>query len=112
MGKLETLDGAGAVGYTHAVHAIGTVESGTVTPLAANGHLQSLTNNGAFTLAPPVTNTTLVIHVTNGAAAGAITTSGWTLVDGDDLTVTDEDQFLLYAATSGDVSHLSVRALQ
>lgn len=59
-------------GYTVTTFSNGTVSSGTFTPAFANGQYQTLTNNGAFTLAAPTGNGSMRIEVTNGASAGAI----------------------------------------
>ena len=101
-------------GYTSDDYANGTVTSGTVTPAPATGqeNFQTLTNGGAFTLAPPAASCSVVIHVTNNGSAGTITTSGFTLVDGDSLTTTDTEEFLLYITKVSDVSRLTVAALQ
>lgn len=68
----------------------------------ANGNYVKLTNNGALTITAPAlgsnTATSIVILITNGASAGAIT---WTNFDantphGDSLTTTNGDDFLVY----------------
>jgi len=53
----------------------------------------------------------MVIEVTNGASAGAITTSGFTFVTGDSFTTTNGDKFMCYI-TKNQSSLLSVVALQ
>jgi hypothetical protein len=80
-----------AGGYTTTVYTgIGTITSGTVTPSPANGQFQAYTANGAHTLAPPSISSGQVsviqMVITNGASAGAITTSGFTTVTGDTPT--------------------------
>ena len=101
-------------GYTSDAYAHGTISSGTVTPAPATGeeNFQTLTNGGAFTLAPPAGNCSVVIQVTNNASAGAITTSGFTLVDGDTISTTDDDNFFFFIVKCGSFSSLTVKALQ
>ena len=85
-GSVSFTGGAIASIYT----GIGTITSGTVTPVPANGQFQAYTANGAHTLAPPsiAAGKTSVIQmiITNGASAGIITTSGFTTVTGDTPT--------------------------
>ncbi len=108
-----TLGGDLAAGFTSDDLARGT-GSGTETPAPGTGeeNFQTLTNNGAFTLAPPANSCVVIIHLTNAASAGAITTSGFTVVDGDALTTTDTDEFILTIIKINDVSWLNVKALQ
>jgi len=100
------------VGFASTIHDAGTKSSGTYTPDEANGNMQKFVNGGAHTLAPPANDCTLVLQQTNNASAGAITTSGFTLVDGDDFTTTDGHDFFLYITNSGTFSLLTVKALQ
>lgn len=103
--------GAG-VGAIATAGNLGTISSGTVTPLATtNGNFNYYTNNGAHTLAPPAGVCTMVIEIVNGASAGAITTSGFTKVTGDSLTTTNGHKFMCYI-TKNQSSLLSVVALQ
>lgn len=99
-------------GYSATPHAAGTKSTGTFTPDPANGNFQTATNGGAHTLAPPSSSCAMVIQYTNNASAGAITTSGFTKVSGDDLTTTDGDDFLFYITKVGSFSSLYVEALQ
>ena len=75
-------------GYAQTSYNAGTQSSGTFTPAEANGAMQRCVNGGAFTLAPPTNDTSLHIQMTNNASAGAVTTSGFTIVTGDSLTTT------------------------
>ena len=99
-------------GFTTTVYSEGTKSSGTFTPDPANGNMQSATNGGAHTLAPPSSSCTLIIQYTNNGSAGTITTSGFTLVDGDTISTTNGDDFLFYITKSGSFSYLHVKALQ
>jgi hypothetical protein len=102
------------VGYTATAENIGTVTTGTVTPNPATGNLKRYVNNGAHTLAPPSAtgDYTIVIQITNGASAGAITTSGFTKVTGSSLTTTNGDDFLLFITKLNGFTHLHAVALQ
>lgn len=109
--KADTADVLTA-GFAATIHAAGTKSSGTYTPDESDGNLQSATNGGAHTLAPPANDTTIIIQYTNNASAGAITTSGFTAVDGDTISTDDGDDFLFYITNFGSFSHLNVKALQ
>jgi hypothetical protein len=98
-------------GFGTTPHNAGTKSSGTYTPDEANGNIQYAVNGGAHTLAPMSNNGTVIIHYTNNGSAGAITTSGFTLVDGDSFTTTDTDEFLCFLTKANDVSYLTVKAL-
>ena len=107
-------------GYTAALDDDGTQSSGTYTADPDTGNTKALINGGAFTLAPPTAASGEAIHmqvlITNNASAGAVTTSGFTLVAGDDFTTTNGDDFLCYidVINKGGTtfSTLNVRALQ
>lgn len=93
---------------------IGTVSSGTTTPDAANGNYQYYTNNGAHTLAAPSTDCAIDVLVTNGASAGAITFSGFTVgsATGSTLTTTNTSKFLISIRRINGTSTYSIYALQ
>jgi hypothetical protein len=99
-------------GFACTVYDAGTKSSGTYTPDEADGNMQKFVNGGAHTLAPPANDCTLVLQQTNNASAGTITTSGFTLVDGDDFTTTNGHDFFLYITNSDSFSLLTVKALQ
>ena len=99
-------------GFATTAHGDGTKSSGTYTPDEADGNIQHVTNGGAHTLAPMINNGTVIVHYTNNGSAGAITTSGFTLVDGDSFTTTDTHEFLCFLTKANDVSCLTVKALQ
>lgn len=98
-------------GFDATSHNAGTKSSGTFTPDPADCNLQYAVNGGAFTLAPPASDTTMVVQITNNASAGAITTSGFTKVNGE-FTTTNGDDFMCYIARVNGFSHLNVVALQ
>lgn len=58
---------------------LGTVTSGTTTVDCGARDTQKMVRNGAFTLAMGANLGKCVLHVTNGASAGAITASGFTV---------------------------------
>lgn len=99
-------------GFASTPFDAGTKSSGTFTPDEANGNMQYCVNGGAFTLAPPTNNTSIVLQVTNNGSAGAITTSGFTKVTGDALTTTNGHDFFFFITKCNGFSHLSVQALQ
>lgn len=113
--KADTTDEL-AVGYTSANSDAGTKSSGTFTPDPRTSNFQHAVNGGAHTLAPPDYNCTMVILYKNNASAGSITTSGFTKVDGDDLTTTDGHSFFMFISRYNDgsttFSALTVKALQ
>lgn len=98
-------------GFTASSDNDGTVSSGTYTPDPLTGNFKYITANGAFTLAPPAAECSIVLEVLNGASAGAITTSGFTKVDGA-FTTTNGHKFLCAIVKTKNYSYLSITALQ
>jgi hypothetical protein len=100
-------------GFSLTSYNAGTA-SGTFTPNAMNGNYQYLTNNSAFTLAAPAGDSALDILITNGASAGAITFSGYTVSAsvGDALTTTSGNKFIISIRRINGVSSYSIKALQ
>lgn len=94
----------------------GVVSSGTVTPAFANGAEHKYTNNGAHTLAPPTVTagraTSITVEITNGASAGAITTSGFTKKIGDPFTTINGHKFKCFIHVGDAGSLLNVVAMQ
>jgi hypothetical protein len=103
-------------GYTASGYSAGTKSSGTFTPDPANGGFQYATNGGAHTLAPPSTgggdSVSVVLDYTNNGSAGAITTSGFTKVNGDAFDTTNGHKFRCYMTVGNAGSHLNVVAMQ
>jgi hypothetical protein len=103
-------------GYTTEVYSAGVKSAGTYTPDPTLGCFQYALNNGAHTLAPPSSNCSMTICYYNQASAGIITTSGFTMVTGDDFTTTNQSEFLCYITrtnnSGNNFSHLHVTALQ
>lgn len=73
--------------------SLGTISSGTVTPDPGDRPMQHYINGGAHTLAPSSNSGIYTVDITNNASAGAITTSGWTSVQGDSFTTVNGDKF-------------------
>lgn len=95
----------------------GTILTGTYTPdpLAASpANFRRLLNGGAFTLAAPTRAGpyTMVITLTNGAGAGAVTLSGFTKVSGDALTTTNGHKFFIFITKDEGLVSAVVQALQ
>lgn len=104
-------------GFDSDAQALGAITTGTVTPEvdgAGEENFKTLTANGAFTLAPPSTssNCTIIIQVTNGASAGTITTSGFTIVNGDTYETTNGNDYLFHIKKVGSFTSLTIEALQ
>lgn len=109
--KSDTTAGLTA-GFTATSYGAGTKSSGTFTPDPALGNFQHITANGAFTLAPPSSVCCIDIEVLNGASAGAITTSGFTKVNGDTYATTNAIKFIFHITKTNSYSRLSIEALQ
>lgn len=106
--KADTSDNL-TVGFTTDEYAHGEVTTGTVTVSLTVESVQTLTNGGAFTLAPPASGAGHAeIWITNNASAGAITTSGFTAVTGDTYATTDAKVYLFQVAKSSAGSLLNV----
>lgn len=98
-------------GFNVTPNALGTITTGTTTPDPTLGNVQTFTNGGAFTLAVPATDCTMLLQGTNNGSAGAITTSGYTKVTGSFTTVNGDD-FFVYITKVGAFSFLNIVALQ
>lgn len=109
--KADTADTLTA-GFNATENDAGTKTTGTFTPDPAAGNFQKAVNGGAHTLAPPGTTCSIVIQYTNNASAGAVTTSGFTIVDGNTISTVNGDDFLFYITRVNGFSHLHVKALQ
>jgi hypothetical protein len=111
-----TLTALGVIGPGFSVTSnnIGTITTGTVTPVLTNGNYQFYTNNGAHTLAPPAADGAVDIMITNGASAGAIVFSGFsnTAGVGDIPTTTNGSRFLVSIRRINSIAMYSVTAYQ
>jgi hypothetical protein len=101
-------------GYAVTPNNLGTLSTGTTTLNPANGNYQYATNNGAHTLAAPASDCAIDVLYTNGASAGAITFSGFTVGSstGSTLTTTNAQRFLISVRRINSVSTYSIYALQ
>ena len=113
--KADTADELTAGFSSAAVDSL-TKSSGTFTPSPDTGNFQHFVNGGAHTLGVPAKNCAMVLLMKNNSSAGTLTTSGYTKVDGDDLSTTNGDEFFLYVTRYNDgstsFSALTVKALQ
>lgn len=102
------------VGYTVTPANGGTVSSGTFTVTPATQNYQYYTNNGAHTFAAPASDCAVDVLVTNGASAGAITFSGFTVGSstGSSLNTTNTNKFLISVRRINSISTYSIYALQ
>lgn len=85
----------------------GTISSGTLTPDPLSGNIQHYTNGGAHTLAPPTNPCMIVLECTN-ASAGAITTSGFSIVSGDVYSASGTRKYLFRITKTNSYSELNV----
>lgn len=102
-------------GFRQTSYNIGTVSSGTTTPDAYNGNFQYMTNNGAHTIAVPANDCAIDILVTNGASAGTITFSGYTVPSGgtgDTYATTNTNKYILSIRRINGTTTYSWDALQ
>ena len=104
----QTLTG----GATVTSKSLGTQSSGTLTLDMGDRPMQHYTNSGAHTLAPGTAYGSCLLDIENGAGAGAITTSGWTMVAGDDFTTTNGHKFRCHCSVTYRGSLLIVQAMQ
>lgn len=110
--KLDVEDQTLTGGARVTSKSLGTITTGTVTPDPGDRPQQHYTNGGAHTLAPGANAGSYLLDITNNSSAGAITTSGWTLVEGDDFTTTNGHKFRCHCSIGEAGSLLSVKAFQ
>jgi len=101
-----------AHGYVVRSLDLRTIASGTFRPDPRKRTIAHLIANGAFTFAPQTEESVIVVEVTNGASAGAITNSGYTKVGGDSYTTTNGNKYLFVSTRSRNYSYLNIVALQ
>ena len=99
-------------GFSVTPNSLGTMSSFTLNP--ASGNYQYGTNNGAFTLTAPTSDCAVDLLVTNGASAGSITFSGFTVGSstGDALTTTNGHKFIVSIRRIDGTSTYIIKALQ
>ncbi len=98
-------------GFTSASVDAGTKSSGTYTFDPTAGGVQHVTNGGAHTFAPPATMGAWQLDYVNNGSAGALTTSGWTKVDGDAFDTTNTHAFRCMLSVGNSGSYLSVKRM-
>jgi hypothetical protein len=93
---------------------LGNVTGGSGTLSSGSGNYQYYTNNGAHTLNAPASDCAIDILITNGATAGAITLSGFTVNSniGEPFTTTNGHKFVLSVRRINGVSTYLIKALQ
>ena len=114
-----TRDDAGQIisgGALVSVYNIGDVSTGTHTLDYGLRPMQAYKNKGAHTLAPDTQTGYITLIIKSSTGAGAITTTGWSLVDGDAFETSSGGHFICYAQTteaqSGtNKSHLNVKII-
>jgi hypothetical protein len=111
IAALNTENQALTGGVTVTSKDLGTITTGTLTLDMGDRPQQHYTNNGAHTLAPGSVNSSCLLDVTNGASAGATTTSGWTYVVGA-FTTTNGHKFRCHASLGNAGSLLVIQELQ
>ena len=86
----------------------------TLTMNCGLGPLQALTNTAAFTLAAPVNDGACDLLVVNGASAGAITTSAFTVNanTGEPYVTTNGQRFIWHVERIASISTYMIKALQ
>lgn len=92
---------------------LGNITSFTIDP--ALGNYQYGTNNGAATWTAPASDCAIDILITNGATAGSITFSGFTVASGntgDPLTTTNGHKFIVSIRRINAISTYVIKALQ
>lgn len=104
----QTLTG----GVTVTSKDLGTTTGATITLDLGDRPQQHYINNGAHTLAPGSIVGSCLLDITNASSAGAITITGWTMVDGDSFTTTNTHKFRCHCSVGQVGSLLIVKAMQ
>lgn len=107
----QALTGGAAV-TSKQLGTAGVVSSGTVTVDVGDRPLQDYTNNGAHSLDVSSAHGVTVLDITNGASAGAITTSAFAKVTGDAFTTTNGHKFTCTVKNGPAGKLLFVQAMQ
>jgi len=99
-------------GFNYTASDDGTKSSGTYTPAYAGGNIKTATNGGAFTLAPQSGTGVIIVEITNNGSAGAIATSGFDKVTGDNFATTNAYVFQCQLVVTPAMTRLDVSAKQ
>ena len=100
-------------GYSVSPYNLGTV-SANITLGMSNGNYQYMTANAAFTITAPTSDGAIDVLVTNGAGAGTISFSGFTVGSstGSTYATTNANKYILSVRRINAVSTYSWYALQ
>ena len=95
------------------VSALGQ-STGNITIDCGSRPIQTITNNGAYTITAPSNDGSCILKVTNGASAGATTFTGFSVGSntGDALTTTNGNKFFIFIYRAGGDSSYAIKALQ
>ena len=88
--------------------------TGNVTIDCGARPIQSITNNGAYTITAPTNDGSCLLVVTNGASAGATTFTGFSVGSntGDALTTTNTQKFTIFIWRGNSISGYRIAAHQ
>ena len=83
-----------------------SIATGSFTVDTGDRQCQYITNNGVFTITAPANDGSILLLVTNGASAGAITFTGFQVgvSTGDILTTTNGHDFLIQIVRINSIS--------
>jgi len=101
---LDTADQTITGGARVTTNDLGNLSGATITPDPGDRPIQKITNNGAGTIAPGSNQGSYLLVVKNTTGAGAITTSGWSLVTGDSFGTATTAEYLCHCTVVGDFS--------
>jgi hypothetical protein len=100
-------------GYTATSNNLGNTGSATQQLSFAGGNLVRYVNTQAHSLVPPAAGEgSMIVQITNGTGAGAITTTAFTRRTGDNFTTTVGHNFLCFLSRVNGFTHIHVQALQ
>jgi len=91
---------------------LGTTTGSNIVLDMGDGPLQYYTNNGAHAFAPGSDTGMIIVDITNGASAGAISLNNWTRVIGDSFSTTNGHKFRCFCSVSQAGSLLIIQAMQ
>lgn len=101
-------------GFRFTAFNAGAFATGTFTPDAYNSNYQYYNNDGAHAIAVPANDCAIDLLITNGAAAGAITFTGYVVGNntGDLLTTAAGHKFMISLRRINSVATYVIKALQ
>jgi len=94
--------------------SIGTVTGGTTVIDCGKNGLQSVTNNGTFTVAAPLNDSSCILLITNGPSAGAVIFQNFSVGvnTGDTISSAPGSHFMVSIARINGLSTYRVAAMQ